>query len=375
MLREHCSHTHTHTPLLLALALVLALALAPEEKKTTVMKERGRIMGKLVKAAFLVAAIAHVFGSATFMHVYAQGTTSSSSFPATPSRYPESDQVSQALQQAAVCDCSCEAIGPDGTRTTPAELLKGNGAQMACSTCCESEELLQAMSELLPESQRTTQAGRACNEQQGLLAIFLAPTCWDVQAGNQCQFPFIEGTSQIVIDCTNTPSKNGPYGWCVYDMEAWNMRGEGWGYCAPKGPDAAATGPPSAANEPATSNEKEETLPSSSPSSESAATSSDNLDMITANLTASQEDFLSAGAEDDVVNQVKNSGGLTPAGIAVVTVICILVVGLLIGTVVVVYKLRNRIKMRRSSKFRQMDKTGAIGPAGAADKNITMTEL
>ena len=120
-------------------------------------------MRKLVKAAFLVAAIAHVFGSATFTHVYAQGTTSSSSFPDTPSRYPESDQVSQALQQAAVCDCSCEAIRPDGTRTTPAELLKGNGAQMACSTCCESEELLQAMSELLPVS-----------ESSGLLHLLLS---------------------------------------------------------------------------------------------------------------------------------------------------------------------------------------------------------
>jgi len=42
---------------------------------------------------------------------------------------------------------------------------------------------------------------------------------------------------------------------------------------------------------------------------------------------------------------------------------------------VVIWKLRNKIKQRRSSKFQQMDKTGAIGPAGPADKNITMTEL
>jgi hypothetical protein len=336
---------------------------------TTVMAE-GRSMGKLklAKAALLVATMVL---ATTTCYVDAQGTSSTSMFPSSPTRYPESNEVSQALQQAAVCDCSCEAVRPDGTRTSADELLKGTGAQMACSTCCQSDELLQAMSELLPESDRRTRAGRACNEQEGLLAIFLAPTCWDVQTGYQCQFPFIEGSNQIVIDCTTTGHTNDYQPWCVYDMEAWNMRGEGWGYCSEA---TTATPSTSTGESDPTSSATEEDPSSPSSSAATTAPSSDNLDKIVANLTAVQ-DFLKAGAEEDVVNQVKNSGGLTPAGIAVVTVICLLVVGIMAGTGVVIWKLRNKIKQRRSSKFQQMDKTGAMGPAGPADKNITMTEL
>jgi hypothetical protein len=337
---------------------------------TTVMA-KGRSMGKLklAKAALLVATMVL---ATTTCYVDAQGTSSTSMFPSSPTRYPESNEVSQALQQAAVCDCSCEAVRPDGTRTSADELLKGTGAQMACSTCCQSDELLQAMSELLPESDRRTRAGRACNEQEGLLAIFLAPTCWDVQTGYQCQFPFIEGSNQIVIDCTTTGHTNDYQPWCVYDMEAWNMRGEGWGYCSEA---TTATPSTSTGESDPTSSATEEDPSSPSSSAATTAPSSDNLDKIVANLTAVQEDFLKAGAEEDVVNQVKNSGGLTPAGIAVVTVICLLVVGIIAGTGVVIWKLRNKIKQRRSSKFQQMDKTGAMGPAGPADKNITMTEL
>lgn len=337
---------------------------------TTVMA-KGRSMGKLklAKAALLVATMVL---ATTTCYVDAQGTSSTSMFPSSPTRYPESNEVSQALQQAAVCDCSCEAVRPDGTRTSADQLLKGTGAQMACSTCCQSDELLQAMSELLPESDRRTRAGRACNEQEGLLAIFLAPTCWDVQAGYQCQFPFIEGSNQIVIDCTTTGHTNDYQPWCVYDMEAWNMRGEGWGYCSEA---TTATPSTSTGESDPTSSATEEDPSSPSSSAATTAPSSDNLDKIVANLTAVQEDFLKAGAEEDVVNQVKNSGGLTPAGIAVVTVICLLVVGIIAGTGVVIWKLRNKIKQRRSSKFQQMDKTGAMGPAGPADKNITMTEL
>ena len=109
---------------------------------------KGRGMGKLklTKAALLVATMVL---ATTTCYVHAQGT---SMFPSSPTRYPESTEVSQALQQAAVCDCSCEAVRPDGTRTSADELLRGTGAQMACSTCCQSDELLQAMSELLPVS-------------------------------------------------------------------------------------------------------------------------------------------------------------------------------------------------------------------------------
>ena len=66
---------------------------------------------------------------------------------------------------------------------------------------------------------------------------------------------------------------------------------------------------------------------------------------------------------------MKNSDGLTSAGIAVVVVICVLVVGVLAGAGVVIWKLRNRIKQRRHQSFHNMDKGSANG------REVSMTGI
>jgi len=277
---------------------------------------------------------------------YAQQTAS------VPVKYP-SNELQQALTSttAQTCQCSCDVVNSqDGSKADTSELLDQK-AQLACSSCCEDDELLDAMAEHLPESQRTTEGGRVCNEPQGLLAVFLQPICWNVPEDSKCKFPFITNYNQIVVDCTTTSDTKE---WCVYDMDAWNKRGEGWGYCA----------------------EASEPVPTSS-SSQSSNTAvkeitPDPLDNIIANLTASQEEYLKAGSDDNIVNQVKTSG-LSTEGIIVVSVICVVLVGVIAGIGVGIWKMRNRIKQRRISKFQQMDKQNSgIGPAG---QEVSMTTV
>ncbi|UPR02386.1 fibronectin type-II domain-containing protein [Chloropicon primus] len=247
------------------------------------------------------------------------------------------------------CDCSCRAVDTSG-QTVPSDLLLENKAQLACSTCCESNELVDAMAPFLPKNTRETVGGKACNEPKGLLSVFLQPTCWTVAAGEACDFPFIVGYNQVVVDCTLT-GETKP--WCVYDHDAWNERGEGWGYCAPKSSDQGTTDPPS--------------------SSSSQQPESENLDKILANLTETQEASLSAN-EKDLYSTVKTSGGLTPAGIAVVTVICVLIVGIMVLTGFVIWKLRSRIKQRRQQAFHEMDKPRSPG-GGQNQGEVAMNPL
>lgn len=320
---------------------------------------------KLASKALAIAALVLCSPLVTLVRAQDSGSLS------TAVKYPSSE-LSQALATPTSCDCSCDAVKADGSKATAQELLDQK-AQLACSTCCESDELLQAMAEFLPESERTTEPGQACNEPQGLLSVFLQPVCWNVPSGAGCQFPFIVGYNQIVIDCTTS---NDVKPWCVYDMDAWNSRGEGWGYCAPKAP-ASDSDPASSST-----NTSSPSSSSSSSTAEGGRTyTSDNLDKIIANLTAGQEEYLSSGKNEDVVAQVKDSGGLTPAGIALVVVVVLLIVGIIAGTGVVIWKLRNKIKMRRSSKFQQMEPIGkgGIGPAGPDNNNnqaeVSMTSV
>jgi len=194
-----------------------------------------------------------------------------------------------------------------------------------------------------------------------ILCVFVCvqPTCWQAPAGASCQFPFIVGYNQVVIDCTETGDDKP---WCVYDMDEWNTKGEGWGYCAPAPASSAAGGSASA---PATGQDQA----SGSEAPEEASLPQTNLDRIVANLTKAQEESLSA-KEGDFVHDVTSSGGLTSAGIAVVTVICVLVVAILVGTGVVIYKLRNRIKQRRHQTFHQMD-----GKGQKNDGDVMMTPM
>ena len=131
--------------------------------------------------------------------------------------------------------------------TAPKEDLVTQKAQLACSTCCEEGELLEAMTPYLPTKNRVTAGGQSCNEPSGFLSIFLQPTCWQAPKAAKCEFPFIVGYNQVVVDCTK---HNDNKEWCVYDMEAWNTRGAGWGYCAPAAQEETA---PSSAGSPANS--------------------------------------------------------------------------------------------------------------------------
>ena len=73
--------------------------------------------------------------------------------------------------------------------------------------------------------------------------------------------------------------------------------------------------------------------------------------------------------------QVKNSSGLTPAGIAVVTVVCIVILGIFVLAGIVIYRLRNRIKERRSKAFHSMDAGNNPGAAGGNNGEVAMNPL
>ncbi|WZN65952.1 hypothetical protein HKI87_13g75150 [Chloropicon roscoffensis] len=244
------------------------------------------------------------------------------------------------------CNCACRPVNrATGRETSPAELMDGD-AELACSKCCEGQELVEAMAPYLPVNRRTTTDREACNEPSGLLSIFLRKKCWSVPAGKACEFPFIVGYNQVVVDCTET-GEDAP--WCVYDYDAWNEKGQGWGYCAPKRITPALG---------AISN-------STTASNSTAAPGSDSLDKIIANLTSNQEASLAA-YEESTFDEVKNSDGLTTAGIAVVTVVCVLIVGIFVLSGFVIWRYRNRIKQRRMHTFHDMDKPGSPGKAEVA---------
>lgn len=299
------------------------------------------------------------------VHVVAQQTQNNQNGGTAPTRYPSSE-LSEAITASSPssfpssssssssggCDCKCDVVKADGTKAKAEALLDGDGdAQLSCSACCKSSELLKEMSEHLPESSRTTAGGQTCKEASGILSIFLQPTCWMAPAGATCQFPFIID-NQVVIDCV--ADRKGNPSWCVYDMVSWNQRGEGWGYCAEA----------SSSTTPAT--KKNTTTESVAPRSTARRPSGQ---LILTNLTRTQEEFLSASDDADFVDSVKNSDGLTSAGIAVVVVICVLVVGVLAGAGVVIWKLRNRIKQRRHQSFHNMDKGNANG------REVSMTGI
>eukprot|EP00216_Chloropicon_sp_CCMP2111_P002494 CAMPEP_0198234532 /NCGR_PEP_ID=MMETSP1446-20131203/531_1 /TAXON_ID=1461542 ORGANISM="Unidentified sp, Strain CCMP2111" /NCGR_SAMPLE_ID=MMETSP1446 /ASSEMBLY_ACC=CAM_ASM_001112 /LENGTH=292 /DNA_ID=CAMNT_0043915327 /DNA_START=286 /DNA_END=1164 /DNA_ORIENTATION=- len=250
------------------------------------------------------------------------------------------------------CDCYCTAVDADGRDATQEQLLNQE-AQLSCSTCCSPDELLEKMKEYLPNIGRVTRQGKACNEPSGILSIFLNPVCWKVNKGQPCQFPFLLGYNQVVVNCTTASEASGEP-WCVYDMDAWKERGEGWGYCAPESQESLEEALGSL-QEPRTLDDE-----------------NDPLDQIIANLSRSQlETSLGYAQEPGVVTTVQNSGGLKPAGIAAIVVVSLLIVGVLALSGFAIWKLRNRIKLRRSSKFRSMDQEVVQQPSG----EVNMTSL
>jgi len=247
------------------------------------------------------------------------------------------------------CDCACKAVTSGGQEASQDDLLKQK-ATLSCSTCCEPEELIEEMKPYLPELERFTKDSKACNSPNGLLSIFLQPTCWKVEEDLPCSFPFIYGYNQVVVNCTQAGDKKP---WCVYDMDKWNAAGEGWGYCKPYEPKDSGV-------------LNEDVIAALNPNkTETAKTLNDTqVDKILASLTTEQQKALKENDQfNSFLSSVKHSGGLTTAGIAAIVVVCILIVGVLITAVVVTWKLRNRIKLRRESKFQNMEQEPADASA------------
>lgn len=277
------------------------------------------------------------------------GATTESDFDSMSSMPDYSPNVTGMDAEDDGCDCSCKAVTPSGEEASQEDLLKQK-ATLSCSTCCEPEELIQEMKPYLPKLERFTKESKACNSPNGLLSIFLQPTCWKVEEDMPCSFPFIYGYNQVVVNCTQAGEKKP---WCVYDMDKWNAAGEGWGYCKPYEPKISDV-------------LDENVIAALNPNTTiTAQTLNDTqVDKILASLTSEQQKALQENDQfNDFLSSVKNSGGLTTAGIAAIVVVCILVVGVLVTAVVVTWKMRNRIKLRRDSKFQSMEQEPADASA------------
>jgi len=302
------------------------------------------------------------------------------------------------------CYCECHIASPEGGMGNHSDITSGEG-QLHCAACCSDDQLTRAMREVLPTVARETVAGRACNHPSGILSVFLSPTCWDVPEGASCQFPFVMADNQIVINCTDEAEHTGKE-WCMYDPEDWARDGTGWGYCAepksayetlaaqlddvrPSEQDVLSDqlGDVQPNEQDVLSDQLGDVQPNAqdvldeqlaelqNPAVQEAVS---HLDKILANLTSMQQESLSAGNTDkDVISQYQQSGGLTPAGIAAVVVVCLLVVGGIVGAGFGVWRMRNRIKQRRESKFAQMQDEAPSGRLDHSSGNgeVSMTAL
>ena len=98
------------------------------------------------------------------VHVVAQQTQNNQNGGTAPTRFPSSE-LSEAITASSPssfpssssssssggCDCKCDVVKADGTKAKAEALLDGD-AQLSCSACCKSSELLKEMSEHLPVS-------------------------------------------------------------------------------------------------------------------------------------------------------------------------------------------------------------------------------
>ena len=129
-------------------------------------RSTGRAMATRVTMTLLV--FLALCANVVQVHVVAQQTQNNQNGGTAPTRYPSSE-LSEAITASSPssfpssssssssggCDCKCDVVKADGTKAKAEALLDGDGdAQLSCSACCKSSELLKEMSEHLPVSLR-----------------------------------------------------------------------------------------------------------------------------------------------------------------------------------------------------------------------------